>query len=229
MADYGLISTPPERPYSIHRRSVDSMATTQESQYDMCSVPDAAMVHTDLLPRIYESQGRTVASGPSQAPATDPFADNPEDELRTPLFIQTNVTSSSNPDNRALVSPSPNSASGRSLSSPGWRAFSPTTSLVDSLHRAASRLGTRSPSLNESANSASEVPVDPLSPMLYKNVGRTSQSDDPFADADWDHMDDPFANLNARSLDLDNDARPGAGRSESRAGQIGILHRIRGK
>ena len=190
MADYGLVSAPPEQPYSVHRRSVESAATTRESQYDMCSVQSASMVHTELLPRIYESQGRVVASGPSQEPTRDPFADNPEEELRAPLFVQTDVTSL-NPDGRGLASPSPHSGSARSPSSTRWRALSPTTSLVDSLHRAASRLA---PSRNESPSVASDVPVDPLSPMLYKNIGRSSQSDDPFADADWDHMDDPFAN-----------------------------------
>lgn len=219
MPDYGFVSNPPDEPYSVRRASNDSVATTRESQYDMCSVPSASMVHTDLLPREGDPP-----SGSLQP--RDPFRDTREDDVRSPLFVETNVP----PAERETPSPA-----GSSHSRAGWRAFSPTSSIADSLHRARSRIGTLTSSHSGSrspSDTRTESRADSRSSpfiLLHKSGGRASHSDDPFADADWDHMDDPFANLGARSVDLDGESREDASKGPSRGNYSGLLQKIRNR
>ena len=216
MPDYGFVSNPPDYPYSVRRVSNESVATTRESQYDMCSVPSASMVHTDLLPRDYEPPSGSLTS------PRDPFADSPEDDVRSPLFIETNVP----PVNTGeRGSPSPSAGSTRS---PGWRAFSPTSSIADSIHRARSRIGTLASGHSDS-RSHSDSRAGSRSPftMLHKSGASASHADDPFSDADWNHMDDPFANLNARSVDLDDASRADIRKDSSQGTYSGLLQKIR--
>lgn len=219
---YGFASTPPAYPYSVRRLSADSVATTRESQYDMCSVPDASMVHTELL----QQRAPTTDLQAENPPTRDPFSDSPEDDPRSPLFIQTNVPR--DPVGNARTS---NASPVSSRSQSRWGALSPTSSLSGTLSRVRSRLGTlaSSHSSQSHSHSPSESRTSPLSPMLFADPSQISRSDDPFADSDWSHMDDPFANLNARSIDLDQQSRKDYGVESPKSTYAALLQKIRRK
>ncbi|KAF7798061.1 hypothetical protein EIP86_009273 [Pleurotus ostreatoroseus] len=199
MPEYGLAENQPNASYSGHEAYADSVTTTRDgSQYDMVSVPSASMVHAELLqhnpdalPQIPISRGL--------------FSDR--DDVRVPLFIETDVPPTTSNRAESIVS-SPTSSS-------RW-AFSPTASIAESLHRVRSKLSTRSGTSTQGDSRSHPKPIlDPLAPSLFadKSLIRPS-ADDAFSDVDW-HMDDPFANLSAPS-----EGREGQG-DQSRKGSSG--------
>ncbi|PSR90489.1 hypothetical protein PHLCEN_2v4907 [Hermanssonia centrifuga] len=154
--------------------------------------------------------------------STDPFGDNVEQDDRSPLVNPSSAVEGTR--SRGATTSISIATSSRSASRAG--AVSPARTVVS---RAESR-HTTNHAVGHDSQTGSRY--SPLSPRLFARKSQINEEEDLFSDADWSHMDDPFANPNARSVDLDPDVRDATseyGVGGQAQGKYSLLQKMRGR